>query len=102
MKVDPKLDTQQGQLTGRVTGAGSPQPSRTGASKSQSADQASLSNDAVRLSNLSAALSNVPEIRQDRVNAIAQALRNGSYSVSDQQIAEAMLRDYGPSGSAGK
>lgn len=63
-------------------------------SSSTSGDQASLSPDATQLSNLSMALSNVPDVRQERVQAVSGAIQNGSYSVSNQQIAGAMLRDF--------
>jgi flagellar biosynthesis anti-sigma factor FlgM len=59
-----------------------------------SADQTNPSPNATQLSNLSATLSNVPEIRQDRVDAVRRALKSGNYSVSNQQIAHSMLRDF--------
>lgn len=103
MKIDPQLNLPGAQSTA-ITGAdpavnGAPLKVSNDRSKSQGADQASLSPDAVQLSNLRAKLSSVPEIRQDRVATLSAAIKNGTYSVSNRQIAEALLRDFqtGPS-----
>jgi flagellar biosynthesis anti-sigma factor FlgM len=53
-------------------------------------DQARLSVDSARIDQLKAKLSNAPEIRQGRVDALRQAIGQGSYQVSDQQLAVAM------------
>lgn len=63
-------------------------------SNSTSSDQASLSADATQLSNLSLALTNVPDVRQERVQAVSSAIQSGNYALSNQQIAGAMLRDF--------
>jgi flagellar biosynthesis anti-sigma factor FlgM len=57
-------------------------------------DRLSLSYHSIELRSLHAALSDVADIRQDRVAAIRASLANGTYSVTNQQIAEAMLRDF--------
>jgi flagellar biosynthesis anti-sigma factor FlgM len=38
-------------------------------------------------------LAAVPEVRQDRVAALQQAIASGTYNVSGQQIAQAMSSD---------
>jgi negative regulator of flagellin synthesis FlgM len=100
MRIDPNANISQAQDTGAVSsstaGAGTGAKAAQAAAGTQS-DQATLSSDAVRFSNLSSQLSNVPEIRQDRVAQVSQALQNGTYSVSNKQIAQSMLRDF-PSG----
>jgi len=57
-------------------------------------DETQLSPDAMQLSTLSNALANVPQIRQGRVATISQAIRSGTYAVSNQQVAQSMLRDF--------
>jgi flagellar biosynthesis anti-sigma factor FlgM len=65
-----------------------------------SADQANLSSDAQQLSTLSGALANVPAIRQERVAPLSQAVQSGTYSASNQQIAQSLVRDFRASNSA--
>ena len=40
------------------------------------------------------ALSEVPDIREDKVRKIKEALSSGSYNVSSQEIAESMVSKY--------
>jgi anti-sigma28 factor (negative regulator of flagellin synthesis) len=47
---------------------------------------------------LSSTLANVPDVRRARVTQVTQAMHNGDYSVSNQQIAQSMLRDFRMSG----
>ena len=63
-------------------------------SNQDSGDQAHLSPAAQQLSNLSQALSSVPVIRQERVATLTRAVQSGTYAVLNQQIAQAMLRDF--------
>ena len=42
---------------------------------------------------LKANLAQVPEVRQERVDALRQAMSNGSYQVSDQQLSDAIGSD---------
>ena len=57
-------------------------------------DRLSLSCHSIQLRNLHAALSDVADVRQDRVASIRVSLANGTYAVTDQQISQAMLRDF--------
>jgi flagellar biosynthesis anti-sigma factor FlgM len=65
-----------------VSGAGSTVPE---------ADSAQLSTDQVKVQALSAAVLQLPEVRQEKVTALAEQLQKGSYQVSAQQTAEAVL-----------
>lgn len=103
MRINPNPDPQEGQPTDRVSStASSTQSAGTQAARSSSTqeggDQAHLSSDALQLSNLSSTLANVPDVRQARVTQVTQAMHNGDYSVSNQQIAQSMLRDFRMSG----
>jgi flagellar biosynthesis anti-sigma factor FlgM len=54
-------------------------------------DFAQLSTDQVKVQALSTAVLQLPEIRQDRVAALAEQVQNGTYQVTAQQTAEALL-----------
>jgi flagellar biosynthesis anti-sigma factor FlgM len=53
-------------------------------------DQTTLGNYA-RIQELSSQLQQMPEDRQSRVEALAQAIREGRYNVGPEQIAHAIL-----------
>lgn len=47
---------------------------------------------------LKAQLTSLPSVRQDRVEALQQAIHNGSYQVDSRQLADAIQADlFGPS-----
>jgi flagellar biosynthesis anti-sigma factor FlgM len=99
VRINQNPGLPEGQPTDRVGAAGSStQPAGTSAARAagsqESGDQAHLSPDALQLSNLSSTLANVPDVRQSRVTQVTQAIHNGEYSVSNQQIAQSMLRDF--------
>lgn len=103
MRINPNPGPQEGQPTERTAATGSSTqaggaPAVRSASNQESGDQAHLSPDALQLSNLSSTLANVPEVRQSRVTQVTQAVQNGDYSVSNQQIAQSILRDFRYSG----
>jgi len=54
-------------------------------------DKASLSTDTLSLSSLEAKVQASPEVRQDKVEALRQAIQNGEYEVDPQKIAHAIL-----------
>lgn len=93
MRVDGPLSIPENLQPDKVAHSGSPtQPSRS-AAVSSGQDQAQLSIDDDTLQRLKTNLSQVPEIRQERVAALSQAVSNGSYHISDQQLSDAMASD---------
>ena len=54
-------------------------------------DVASLSTGSDAVQQLKAQLSNVPDVRQRRVDSLRQAIGDGTFQVSPASIAEAML-----------
>ena len=56
--------------------------------------QADLAPDAIICSRLSKAIKGVPEVRQARVAALRRAIQEGSYAVTDLQIAQVFVSDY--------
>lgn len=57
----------------------------------QSQDSVSLSQQGQALARLSSELSSAPDVDQDKVAAIRNALANGSYQIDGQAIASKML-----------
>lgn len=98
MRIDPNLGISQGQGTQRpentANSASSAGAKPTQVSNQDSGDQANLSPAAQQLSNLSQALNSVPEVRQERVAILSAAVQSGTYGVQNQQISQAMLRDF--------
>lgn len=90
MRVDgplPLPDNLQPQKVGSAR-SGSTQNSSTAVQSNQ--DQAQLSVDNETIQQLKANLAQVPEVRQERVEALRQVVGNGNYQVSDQQLADAI------------
>lgn len=54
-------------------------------------DVAQLSNGSQAVRALKAQLDQLPDVRQERVQSLKQAINDGSFSVSPDRIAEAML-----------
>lgn len=69
-------------------------------SRQERVDRASLSLEP-RLGHLVSQVSCFPEIRKEKVAAISRALRDGSYRVSPEQTAEAMINEAVGAGSYG-
>jgi negative regulator of flagellin synthesis FlgM len=55
-----------------------------------SPDEVQFSVDGEKVQQLKADLDGLPDMRQERVATLRQAIEEGSYEVSDQQIAQAM------------
>lgn len=56
-------------------------------------DQTSFSSDQVSLSSLEARVMQTPEIRQDRVASLKDAISKGEYALQPDKIADAMLNE---------
>jgi negative regulator of flagellin synthesis FlgM len=77
------------------------QVKRSSQDKAQAAKTApATATDSARISDQSLALQKhlqtikaQPEVRQDKVDAIKQAMANGTYSVSNQQLGDKMFND---------
>lgn len=52
-----------------------------------------FSQDVVRLSSLVDQVKSAPEIREEKVTALRNAISSGTYQVSPEALAEAILRD---------
>jgi len=56
-------------------------------------DKAQLSLDQSRIRELEKQVKDLPEVRSERVKALARSLQDGTYDVKPQQTAEAMLSE---------
>jgi negative regulator of flagellin synthesis FlgM len=55
-------------------------------------DKATLSTDSTNIQALTAKAMESSEVRQERVEALRQAVQNGTYKIEPDKIAEAMIR----------
>lgn len=95
MKINPNLEPQGSQGASGAGAAGVVNASRAAQSgQSGTTDKADLSSDAQQFAQLSGQAANVPAVRQDRVDSLRSAIQSGTYSVSNQQIARSMARDF--------
>lgn len=90
MRIDAALPLPENQQTSKVANSGSSSPQNRSAPASSGQDQAVLSVDSGTIQKLKASISQVPEVRQDRVNALRNAISSGSYQISDQQLGNAI------------
>ena len=98
MKINPNLEPQGGQGpsgAGAAGAAGVMQASRNLQSgQSDGTDKADFSAEAQQFAMLKNQLSNQSTVRQDRVASLRTAIQNGTYNVSNQQIAKSMQQDF--------
>jgi len=93
MRVDGPLPSPESLQPQNVSRPGSPTQQNRPAPVDSDQDQAQLSVDNSTMQSLKASLSRMPEVRQERVDALRQAISSGSYQVSDQQLSDAISSD---------
>ena len=59
-------------------------------------DETRLSVEGKKTQSLQSELAKLPEVRRDRIEALQRAVQDGSYQVSDEQIADAMISELLP------
>lgn len=93
MKIDASLAFPENVQPQRV-GTTGPSPSQNqGERVGLSTDEVQFSVDGEKVQQLKTELAGLPDSRQERVAALNQAIEQGRYNVSDQQIAQAMSTD---------
>ncbi len=97
MRVDGPLPLPENQQAQKVGRSGSSTGKDQLESVKSNQDKAHLSVDTARIEQLKTELARLPEIRQDRVEALRKAIGDGSYQVADQQLADAMQAELAPS-----
>lgn len=90
MKIDGAIPISENIQTQNIARRGGTTPQSTPAPNVDGQDQAQLSAQAGNVAQLKGALSQVPDIRQERVQALRQAVSSGSYRISNQQLADAI------------
>lgn len=94
MKIDTSQVFPEGMGLHRAGTTGGASASQASAGKAGiSSDQVKLSADGETIQHLTANLGGLPDVRQDRVAALTQAIGQGNYQVSGSQIAQAMTSD---------
>lgn len=99
MKIDPRTqpgDLSQEQVKGASTSrvqTGGP-ANTSGGSSTPGEDTVTLSGAHGQVQTLASSLAAVPEVRSDRVNALQEQVRNGTYSPDSQKVADAMIKDH--------
>ena len=95
MRIDPITRTQRAQDTtpAQPTGPNSPAAVATSGRAEPAGERAQLSGDSARLQLLAAQVNALPETRQEKVGRLGPAVRDGSYQVSPEQMAEAMIAE---------
>ena len=93
MRIDAALPVPENQPTQKVANSGASVQQSASAPTASTQDQAQLSVDSGTVQQLKASLSQLPEVRQERVNALRQAVSKGSYQISNQQLGDAIGSD---------
>jgi flagellar biosynthesis anti-sigma factor FlgM len=57
-------------------------------------DTAELSGDQLRVQSLAGQVKGLPDVRQQKVDALSLAIRQGRYDVTPEQTAEALLAEF--------
>jgi flagellar biosynthesis anti-sigma factor FlgM len=95
MRIDASAGAQgppETERSGTQSASSAGQASATGTSDGVlGEDQAELSGTHVQVQVLTAQALQLPEIRQEKVNALRQVVQGGTYQPSSDQIAEAMF-----------
>lgn len=103
MRIDPnQVWSGDNQLDGVKGAANQPQSPNSGAASQNasldSGDTVELSGALGQVQQLNAQLSQVPDVRSERVAALQQQIQQGTYQPSDEQIANTMYAELFGSG----
>ena len=94
MKIDSNLLFPDNPQVNGVDNQGSPSSPQKKPPVSQgSPDSVQLSVDQSTIRALREKLDNVPDVRSQRVAQLQEAIRNGSYQVSNEKLADAMFNE---------
>ena len=93
MRIDPNAGLTQATTEQAAANANSRPASGASGGQVLGTDQAEFSSDQARVNALSAQVNALPEIRREKVAALHNAVKQGTYRVSPEQTAEAILAD---------
>ena|ERR1039458_5957356 len=90
MRIDAAVPLPENVQAQKVTRSGSSSQQSNPAPVGSGQDQAQLSIDSGTVQRLQANLAQLPDVRQEKVSALRQAVASGSYQISDQQLSDAI------------
>lgn len=90
MRIDPNLAPQLPE-TSRSSTQGSGQPVRSSGSAPGPEDQTQLSGSHTQVLALVARASQFPEVREERIHILRQAIQSGQYQASPEKVAGAIF-----------
>lgn len=93
MKIDVNLPLMSELQRGQAAGSGAAGSARETTGSALQEDSAQLSSGADQVQKLVRRLADVPDVRQEKVANLRQAIAQGTYRVSPGHIAEAMMQD---------
>jgi len=82
-------------ITDKTVSPGARKPESEVSSAGAGEDVTELSADSQKVQQLKSQLADLPDIRQDKVQQLQQQIKDGTYEVSANKIADAMLADLG-------
>jgi flagellar biosynthesis anti-sigma factor FlgM len=92
MRIDPQIPASENMGTNRVKDAQSAATKGSStASAGQSNDTVQLSSDQATVRQLVSQLSQVPDVRQEKVNALQSEIQAGLFQRSNEQVAGAVV-----------
>ncbi|HXZ43115.1 MAG TPA: flagellar biosynthesis anti-sigma factor FlgM [Terriglobales bacterium] len=93
MKVDLNASNLSGIISSQGSQSANPAVSDSSPSEPLGEDKATLSGDSTNAQNLTTKALEIPEVRQDKVEALRAAIKNGDYKIEPSKIAEAMIQE---------
>jgi len=90
MKIDPSLLHPVNRSPERLAEAPSPAQTDRAESSRRAADRAQVTLDREKLERLKVELARLPEVRQERVDALRRTLAQGHYRIDENRVAEAV------------
>lgn len=92
MKVDLNGSNLSGIISSQGSQSATPAVSHSSLTQPLGEDSATLSGDSANVQNLTTKALELSEIRQDKVEALRAAIKNGEYKIEPSKIAEAMIQ----------
>jgi negative regulator of flagellin synthesis FlgM len=93
MRIDSSQPTQNTGDAEQIKRTPQDKTQAAATAKTAATDSARISPQSLALQKHLQTIKAQPEVRQDRVDAIKQAMANGTYSVSNQQLGAKMFND---------
>lgn len=90
MRIDSNINNR---IAADAAAANQSKPVAASSGNGTGTDKAELSADQARVNSLTAQLSNLPEVRSDKITDLQKAIRQGTYAVTPEQTADALIAD---------